>query len=475
MEQIRSRGQLHVRYDKQQKLTVFLPEEIEVSEVVETADGRRYHLINRRPKFTINYTIYAVTEGITAGGQHATAIAQAPLVLRRTGEKYSRFKTFFFPTAALIAFLSTLAAYRRSSKPLTPWRIATVRWLWSIGTVSLLYSGYHYLYLVPEAVLPKIDPNFFRSYGALRWSETALRTVLNWLYFDSSDYEGFARWIADPLYLYMLTANLFVLRFAIRPEPGTDKHWQLMERSFALLRLIPHDRGDRWLAKVGFLTLAVKAFYVPYLTSWAINDLYHQRNLSLRFDWSFAAINEYLVALFILIDVSFFAVGYIVELPQLRNQIRSVEPTLLGWLVCLWCYPPFNNFSFAPFDYPLNDSWVPPLGQVGHAIGTVLITILWGIYTSATVALCWKSSNLTNRGIVARGPYAFVRHPAYASKLTLWGVESFFLGKLNFFYILGVTAIYALRAWTEERHLSRDDEFVDYKRKVRFMFIPGIL
>ena len=40
----------------------------------------------------------------------------------------------------------------------------------------------------------------------------------------------------------------------------------------------------------------------------------------------------------------------------------------------------------------------------------------WGAYALASIALNFKSSNLTNRGIVARGPYAIVRHPAYITK-----------------------------------------------------------
>ena len=40
------------------------------------------------------------------------------------------------------------------------------------------------------------------------------------------------------------------------------------------------------------------------------------------------------------VDVLVFAVGYGVEHPWLGNEIRSVEPTLLGWLAALLCYPP---------------------------------------------------------------------------------------------------------------------------------------
>ena len=150
-----------------------------------------------------------------------------------------------------------------------------------------------------------------------------------------------------------------------------------------------------------------------------------------------------------------------------------MEPTILGWLVCIWCYPPFNSFSFSIFDYPIVNishtwpNWV-------HAIGTILISLLWGVFTWASIALGFKASNLTNRGIVDHGPYRFVRHPAYAAKLIVWYIEGFILGRYFLGILLGFTLIYVLRAWTEERHLSKDPDYMAYCRKVPRRFIPGL-
>ena len=56
-------------------------------------------------------------------------------------------------------------------------------------------------------------------------------------------------------------------------------------------------------------------------------------------------------------DVVFFTLGYLIELPLLKNEIISAEPTLFGWLVCIICYPPFNKmkdhfFGWASTDFP---------------------------------------------------------------------------------------------------------------------------
>jgi len=104
-----------------------------------------------------------------------------------------------------------------------------------------------------------------------------------------------------------------------------------------------------------------------------------------------------------------------------------------------------------------------------------LITLLWGVFVCASISLGFKASNLTNRGIVKNGPYRFVRHPAYSAKLALWYIQGIFFGRFCLGLLLGFTLIYFLRAWTEERHLSMDPGYIEYKKSVRWRFIPGII
>lgn len=37
------------------------------------------------------------------------------------------------------------------------------------------------------------------------------------------------------------------------------------------------------------------------------------------------------------------------------------------------------------------------------------------------------------------------------------------------------TFIYFLRALTEERHLLKDQDYVEYVKKVKYMFVPGVI
>src|SRR5947208_1452831 len=57
----------------------------------------------------------------------------------------------------------------------------------------------------------------------------------------------------------------------------------------------------------------------------------------------------------LMVDVAFFTVGYVIEIPALGNEIRTVDPTVSGWLVCLVCYPPFNQAFGAFFPWQATD------------------------------------------------------------------------------------------------------------------------
>ena len=173
------------------------------------------------------------------------------------------------------------------------------------------------------------------------------------------------------------------------------------------------------------------------------------------------------------VDCGWALVGYASESRFLGNKTRSVEPTGLGWVVCLGCYPPFNHVLGVYL--PLRD---------GAALITSPTTLLWlraavvvlfAIYASATLAFGFKFSNLTNRGIVTRGPYRFVRHPAYLCKCAAWWLEHApTMTPVKAFFLTLLCGVYALRAWTEERHLGRDPEYRAYKKKVPWLLVPRV-
>jgi hypothetical protein len=251
-----------------------------------------------------------------------------------------------------------------------------------------------------------------------------------------------------------------------------------------------------WPARQAGLNLLVKFFFAPLMLNWClahINDLLHDAadvawHLEDGAPWRYLFDNGLFVLCFqliLLIDTLSFTAGYLLEAPMLNNRIRSVDPNPWGWFVCLACYPPFNGYvsdaiPSVTSDFPqfINDQL--------HFVLNGLILLAMGIYSWASVALGFKASNLTNRGLVSRGPYRWVRHPAYTCKNLAWWIgtlpfcgqafaEDWQAGMRVLVCMSAWTFIYILRAITEERHMLRsENDYRAYMEQVRWRFVPGI-
>ncbi|HUQ09315.1 MAG TPA: hypothetical protein VM146_03295 [Steroidobacteraceae bacterium] len=251
-------------------------------------------------------------------------------------------------------------------------------------------------------------------------------------------------------------------------------------------------------AKQAGLALLLKFFFAPLMINWCLNHAGDMGNSLVQF-WDNLKDGVRGRALFdsslfwacfqaiLFVDTFLFTLGYIVETPALRNRIRSVDPTFFGWAICLACYPPYNDFTSRWLEWQSSD--FPQFENTGaHLAANILLLASLAVYSWASVALGFKASNLTNRGIVARGPYAFVRHPAYTAKNLAWWIGAlpnlylvFADGDLRraayaLLALCGWTTIYALRAITEERHLLMGDNgYAEYMARVRHRFIPGLV
>jgi protein-S-isoprenylcysteine O-methyltransferase Ste14 len=186
----------------------------------------------------------------------------------------------------------------------------------------------------------------------------------------------------------------------------------------------------------------------------------------------------WLLAVMYMVDVTFASVGYLLTLKPLDAHIRSANPYAAGWTAALICYPPFILMnSGGPLDYfqgtAGSDGWTYWLeGQpVLLALWGGTIVLLTGIYAWATVVFGLRFSNLTHRGILTHGPYAWTKHPAYLSKNLAWWVATMpFLAASgnpndavrNTVLLAVVSGVYYWRALTEERHLSEDPVYRDY-------------
>jgi protein-S-isoprenylcysteine O-methyltransferase Ste14 len=279
---------------------------------------------------------------------------------------------------------------------------------------------------------------------------------------------------------YLLLLPLFYATFS-------DDHTVKCRRFWQGLSALPHRMPTPDEA-VAFRAIAVKAIFWPLMVVW-LQLQAHELTTSTEAFLSFGRFFPYgYCAIYhglFFVDVLLFAVGYGLEHPWLQNEIRSVEPTLLGWLAALLCYPPLvwltsNALGWFSFELPQFRS---PMIQIAAAVAMLLGV---GVYAWASLALGLRASNLTNRGIVTTGPYRWMRHPAYVAKNLSWWIGATPL-LLTFAWtdpwrpipaILGTAAwsgIYVLRALTEERHLGSDPDYQAYRSRVRWRFIPGLV
>lgn len=248
-----------------------------------------------------------------------------------------------------------------------------------------------------------------------------------------------------------------------------DGHWHM-----GLLILGRWKDIDKKALKNHILGWVVKAFFLALMFPALLN------NTGILFKHSFQdslvqfpKFYDYMYNLIFSVDLVFVSAGYLLTLKIFDSHIRTVEPSILGWIVALQCYQPFWSFSYQHYlNYDDNLFW-------GHVITSskflyssygMLILLLLAAYSLASVAFGLRFSNLTNRGIITNGPYRWMKHPAYIAKNFAWWLisvpflssESWEKALQHSLLLLGLNVIYYLRAVTEERHLSLDPVYVQY-------------
>jgi protein-S-isoprenylcysteine O-methyltransferase Ste14 len=248
-----------------------------------------------------------------------------------------------------------------------------------------------------------------------------------------------------------------------------DAYWQLGR--FLLGHASDAKRFDVANLFRGWL---VKAFFFPLMLVWLTGNVREMVNAKFEgFEYTNMALYHYVNTFFYGLDLLYCVVGYALSLRIIDSHLRTAEPTMFGWAVALFCYPPFfQSFERWYVAYGTGkefDVWLYPHFTI-RWIWAGAILLLVGIYVSATIIFGVRFSNLTHRGILTNGPYRYSKHPAYISKnLSGWLVSCVFVPHLGIAetirhcLLLGcVNMIYFLRAKTEERHLSRDPTYVAY-------------
>jgi protein-S-isoprenylcysteine O-methyltransferase Ste14 len=289
--------------------------------------------------------------------------------------------------------------------------------------------------------------------------------------------------------------------YALRPGRFSNA-WTLFRFLFSRIGPSPagQDRQASEAEKQAMLCLLLKFIFIPFCIHGLVAYLAYTNDQLVGLGEAmeggsgidlFAFYNSHLhyfiLNLIFLADFFPFVVGYLVQARILDNEVVSVDASLGGWLACLVCYPPFNAAMAALLPWQVVDlaPAYPMFPAAAHLALNGLLLTCFAFYAYASVSLGFKCSNLMHRGIVRRGLYRRIRHPAYLFKNLAWWIGAIpLLASLaqtslkDFFWtcfcIAGWSGIYALRALSEERHLSRHADYRAYMKQVPFRFIPGI-
>lgn len=142
------------------------------------------------------------------------------------------------------------------------------------------------------------------------WLEQSL-TYISWEYYvffakawisnlQGPNYQYFFDFFVDAYLLIGLLLILPYFYFFDADKPLIQDKYVAAFKTFLSILSFFKTRSFYWnsLSKLGFLTMGVKLFFLPYLISWVINNTIHQTNLTNDFIWDLYIINAYLVALF---------------------------------------------------------------------------------------------------------------------------------------------------------------------------------
>ena len=219
---------------------------------------------------------------------------------------------------------------------------------------------------------------------------------------------------------------------------------------------------------------AIKAFFLAFLLGAAPAMVRHGLPNAAAFDDA-ASFWLWAIKFTFLVDVAFGTLGYMLALRVLDSHIRSANPYLSAWVAALLCYPPFNASREGGLldwngDHQAWTRWFEG-SEAGLALWGAALVSLAALYAWATLVFGLRFSNLTQRGLISTGPYAWLKHPDYASKNVYWWMCALpFLAAggpadaaRNCAMLAGINLLYFWRAKTEERHLRADPDYRAYE------------
>jgi protein-S-isoprenylcysteine O-methyltransferase Ste14 len=393
-----------------------------------------------------------------------------------------------FAVTVIVLEAVFLRTWRRSSTGFDFARAGEAHYLRALGKLLGFYLTLA-LGLCIYVLFPEYRGGFYESFYRMLWRVLPVVAVVAAPYFlvlerfNKRPFDGFwqtfmlLRPVLRPLLPLAAALAAFGLAIA-RPFTGRP--------SRGYRKLLPRIRArfeeecqavDRRVLGQHALGWLVKTFFTPLMFIYCQGGIERLRFLDYGAVFSstgFGPFFDFTIDTFYNIDVILAVTGYLLTVRLFDSHIRSTEPSLLGWGVALMCYQPFWGFIEGNYlNYGSGGatwgSWFGGNPLVYKIWGSIILLLI-AVYLWATTAFGIRFSNLTHRGILTNGPYRFTKHPAYVSKnLSWWLISMPFLSHAGWqvalqcsLKLLLLNLAYFMRARTEERHLSRDPDYVAY-------------
>lgn len=302
-------------------------------------------------------------------------------------------------------------------------------------------------------------------------------------YSNDSFYEVGFIFLLPLLLAFVVGGWIYIYEMDPRLKDPYDAYWH-----FGNILALRWDKIDYSMISKHLRSLLLRAFFLPNMLVYLVLNIelitdgwddFSQQNLGNIEDISGLGLLKLMVVVYFFLaamDTIFAVIGYIMAFKILDSDIQSTEPTFLGWFICIICYYPFWEvvmISLFFHDFYSNPEWNEWLEGMPLIIiiiwgGLVLSGVLLEALTTLTFGI--RFSNLTYRGLISDGTFRLSKHPQYVFKML--NRFCFYMPFLSLFGVLGVIKtmlmfaglcfVYYLRARTEENHLVRYPEYVEY-------------
>lgn len=160
--------------------------------------------------------------------------------------------------------------------------------------------------------------------------------------------------------------------------------------------------------------------------------------------------------------------------PPIQKGQKPWDRALMLTFLPLW----FGWYALMGFDKRFGWSDVPaPLQVVGFILLLLAVYVSWlTMRANSFAAPVIKVQKERGHKVISTGPYAYVRHPMYASVLLYGAGAPLLLGSWWGLAVAPVLiAALGVRAVFEERMLIDElPGYADYTKRVRSRFVPGV-